>query len=230
LSAPTGHWSSTVGALEHITVTVTAINLPNDLAGRIPERVSIGRSILNLRITEVSVRFLILGLSFVCASVLAQHAPYAGQQERQIKALSNDDIKQYQDGAGMSYALAAELNHYPGPLHTLEFADELKLSAQQRSALKTLMDSHKAEARDIGARLVTAERTLDESFRSERLDAADLRAKVHAAGALQSEYRLAHLETHRRTRDLLTPEQVARYDSLRGYGATGSQSDHRGHK
>jgi hypothetical protein len=40
---------------------------------------------------------------------------------------------------------------------------------------------------------------------------------VRAAGAAAAEYRLSHLETHRRTRALLSAEQVARYDELRGY-------------
>ena len=31
------------------------------------------------------------------------------------------------------------------------------------------------------------------------------------------EYRLSHLETHRRMRTLLTDEQVGRYAELRGY-------------
>jgi hypothetical protein len=42
---------------------------------------------------------------------------------------------------------------------------------------------------------------------------------VKQAALLQGEYRLSHLETHRRMKPLLTAEQVAKYDALRGYGS-----------
>ena len=71
-----------------------------------------------------------------------------------IKALSSDDVEQYLSGAGMGYAKAAELNRHPGPMHVLELADQLKLTAEQRTATAKLMEAHKAEARKIGARLV----------------------------------------------------------------------------
>jgi len=159
---------------------------------------------------------------FLTGSAIAQHPQgYAGHQARDIKALSGEEIKQYRSGAGMSFALAAELNRYPGPMHALELADELNLSDKQRGSLQALMDNHKAEARAIGARLVEAERELDGLFASKNVTATALRAKVRAAGDLRSEYRLSHLDTHRRTRELLTAEQVEHYDHLRGYARDG---------
>lgn len=140
-------------------------------------------------------------------------------------ALSPEEERQYRAGAGMGYAKAAELNHFPGPMHVLELAGELKLSASQRATTKTLMDAHKAEARAIGAKLVAAERAVEQLFRSGRVDPRELAQAVAAAARLQGDYRLSHLETHRRMRGLLTDEQVARYDELRGYG---SKEGHRG--
>jgi Spy/CpxP family protein refolding chaperone len=156
----------------------------------------------------------------------AQHQPYSGQEARDIKALSAEEVKQYLSGAGMGYAKAAELNRFPGPQHTLELADQLRLSTEQRAAVKALMDAHKAEARAIGAKLVDAERVLDHLFRSGRVSQAALSEAVGKAAALQGEYRLSHLETHRRLRDVLTEEQVARYDVLRGYAAGRSTHKH----
>ena len=102
-------------------------------------------------------------LLLVATLALAQHhSGYAGHEARDIKALSADEVKQYQSGAG-------------------------------------------------------SERELDRLFRSGAASEEALQAKVAAAGALRSEYRLAHLETHRRTRQLLSPGQVSRYDHLRGY-------------
>ena len=40
-------------------------------------------------------------------------SPYAGSENREIKALSSDEIASYLQGKGMSLAKAAELNHYP---------------------------------------------------------------------------------------------------------------------
>ena len=160
--------------------------------------------------------------------VYAQHAqPYSGQQARSIKALSEDDVKQYLNGAGMGYARAAELNRFPGPMHVLELADKLSLTGAQRSQTESLMAAHKAEARQLGHKVVEAERALDALFRSERVGEKDLALHVSAVAQAQAGYRLSHLETHRRMRALLTPRQVARYDELRGYAQTAAEPAHK---
>jgi hypothetical protein len=127
----------------------------------------------------------------------AQHHAYHGQHGREIKALSPEEVKQYLAGAGMGYAKAAELNHFPGPQHALELADQLKLDGAQR--------------------LVESERALEALFRAGKVEEEALAGAVRAAAALEGEYRLSHLETHRRMRSWLTQDQVARYDALRGY-------------
>ena len=162
-------------------------------------------------------------------TTFAQHQPYAGQQEREIKALSPDEVKQYLAGAGMGYAKPAEMNRFPGPMHVLELADKLALSPEQRASTKSLMDSHKAEARAIGAKRVESERAIEMLFRSGKLDDTALATSVREAAVLEGEYRLAHLETHRRMRALLSDEQVARYVRLRGYEGAASVS-HEGRK
>ncbi len=168
-------------------------------------------------------QFMIAAL-LLAGAAHAQHQPYAGQHEREIKALSADEVKQYLSGAGMGYAKSAELNHYPGPGHALEFADKLGLSAEQRTATKVLASEHHAQARAIGAQLVDAEYALEQLFRSGRVDEAALARAVRNAAQLAGEYRLSHLETHRRMRALLTDEQIKRYDELRGY--SGSRHAH----
>ena len=50
----------------------------------------------------------------------APPSPYAGLQDRAIKALSDEQIADLRAGKGMSLALPAELNGYPGPAHALE--------------------------------------------------------------------------------------------------------------
>jgi hypothetical protein len=160
-------------------------------------------------------------LVLAATTTYAQHQPYAGQQDREIKALSPDQMKQYLAGAGMGYAMPAELNRFPGPMHVLELADKLVLTLEQLAATRRLMDAHKAEARAIGAKRVESERSIETLFRSGRVDGSVLAARVQEAATLEGEYRLAHLETHRRMQALLTEDQISRYVQLRGYGGSG---------
>lgn len=165
-------------------------------------------------------------LAAAAGAAQPQHQPYAGHHERDIKALSAEAVKQYLEGAGMGYAKSAELNHYPGPAHALELADRLGLSPEQRAATKRLMDAHRADARATGAKLVESERALEALFRTGNVDQGQLAEAVRRAADLQGEYRLSHLETHRRLRAVLTGEQVARYDRLRGYDSSVEQHKH----
>ena len=63
--------------------------------------------------------------------VAAADNPYAGQQTRTIKALSEQEIADYLQGHGMGLSKVAELNHYPGPRHVLDKSEDLGLSAAQ---------------------------------------------------------------------------------------------------
>lgn len=144
-------------------------------------------------------------------------SPYAGQQTREIKALSPTQTADLLAGKGMELAKAAELNGYPGPMHVLELATQLDLSAEQKQASEELMRRHKAEARDLGARLVDAERALDQAFSSRQVDAARLAAHTGNLGRLQALLRQSHLHTHLQQTALLRPEQISRYAQLRGY-------------
>ena len=169
-----------------------------------------------------------IALSGFLAAAHAQHSkPYAGEQSRDVKALSSEEVGQYLAGAGMGYAKAAELNHFPGPMHVLELADQLGLTIEQIATTEKLMKLHKSEARAIGAKLVEAERALDALFRGGKVAHDDLSRAVMRVAALQGEYRLSHLETHRRMRGLLTDEQVRRYDALRGYAEPSRHPRHK---
>jgi len=145
--------------------------------------------------------------------------PYAGEQQREIKALSGQDIQAYENGQGHGFAKAAELNGYPGPMHTLELANELKLSEEQRAQSQALLTQHKAEARRLGAELIAAERALDQAFASRNINAESLNQLTRTAGEKLAHLRAEHLQTHLAQTALLTPEQIERYKTLRGYGS-----------
>lgn len=147
----------------------------------------------------------------------AGHGSYAGEHTREIKSLAERDVTGLLEGQGMGYAKAAELNGYPGPMHTLELRDRLGLTEPQAAASEALMREHKARARALGARLVEAERRLDALFAQRRADQLAVQEASRAAALLQAELRAEHLNTHIAQTALLDPEQIQRYARLRGY-------------
>lgn len=163
------------------------------------------------------------------AAAQTPHSPYAGQQHRAIKALSTEEMHDLAEGRGMGLARAAELNGYPGPMHVLELASELGLTAEQQAATRALQGRMLAEARRLGAEILEAERALDRAFAEQRIDDASLRAATAALAALTGRLRAVHLAAHLEQRALLRPEQVAAYNARRGYGAAPAGAPHRGH-
>lgn len=146
-----------------------------------------------------------------------QHAPYAGLQKRDIKALSEQQLADLRAGRGMSLALPAELNGYPGPAHALELADPLQLSPEQRSKTQALFDQMQREARALGEELIVAERALDRLFQEKRVTPDSLASATALAAAAQGRLRESHLRYHLAMVEVLTPDQVAQYQRLRGY-------------
>jgi hypothetical protein len=157
----------------------------------------------------------------LAAPAAAQHqhgqAPYAGLQDRPVKALSNEQLADLRAGRGMGLALAGELNGYPGPSHVLELADELELSGRQRERVRQLFDLMKAEAIPVGEQLIAQETALDRAFAAREIVPATLQALTAQIGATAGQLRAVHLKYHLDTADLLSPHQRHRYAVLRGY-------------
>jgi Spy/CpxP family protein refolding chaperone len=163
----------------------------------------------------------------IAISAAQTRSPYAGQQHRTIKALSDEEISDLLDARGMGLAKAAELNSHPGPMHVLQFGKELDLSDAQRVATEALYAEMRGKAQAIGRRIIEAERDLDQAFATGRIDAPVLHARVGAIAVLQGELRAVHLAAHLAQRPLLTAEQIARYDELRGYAEKTPHGSHR---
>ncbi|MDB6166649.1 MAG: hypothetical protein JWQ83_1789 [Lacunisphaera sp.] len=150
-------------------------------------------------------------------ALAAAPSPYAGGQNRAIKALSEAEISTLLSGHGMGLARAAELNSYPGPRHVLDLGDELKLTAAQVTALNRVFDAMKAAAIPLGRELITRETELDRLFTGKQATTDAVRALTREIGRLQGELRAVHLNAHVATAGLLHAAQISRYDSLRGY-------------
>jgi len=162
----------------------------------------------------------------VAAASAQQHQPYAGLQQRPVKALSDQEIADLRAGRGMGFALPAELNGYPGPVHVLEQADALKLSAQQRDRTRALFEAMKAETIPLGERLIAQETDLDRAFASRTITAQTLAETTSAIGTTRAALRAAHLRYHLAQVEMLLPEQINRYNELRGYA--GNAQNHQG--
>jgi Spy/CpxP family protein refolding chaperone len=153
------------------------------------------------------------------AAAASTHAasPYAGEQAQGIKSLSLAEVNGLQAGAGMGYAKAGELNGYPGPMHVLELGTQLQLTDGQRAATEKLMATHKPKARKLGEQLLDAERALDAAFSSKQVDAEKVSELTQRIGSLQAALRAEHLQTHLVQTSLLSGQQIAQYQKLRGY-------------
>lgn len=157
-------------------------------------------------------------------------SPYAGEQDRPIKSLSAQEIEDLQAGRGMGLAKAGELNSYPGPAHVLALKSELELDGNQLAATQALFDRMQSEARLIGAEIIALEAQLDRAFAAETIDRARLDDLTGQIGQLHGRLRAVHLQAHLAMKQLLTTQQVAAYDRLRGYGDGGSKPAHGEHK
>jgi hypothetical protein len=167
---------------------------------------------------------LLLAATAAVAQTPVAQTPYAGLQARQVKALSEQQVADLRAGRGMGLALPAELNGYPGPLHVLELAEKLQLSAEQRARMQAMFEAMKADAIPLGHRIIEQETELDRQFASRTVTAESLKAATAAIAATQGQLREAHLKYHLATIEVLSPAQVHKYAELRGYsGGDGPQ-------
>lgn len=161
----------------------------------------------------------------------ASPSSYAGEEAREIKAMSAEDVQSYLSGKGMGLAKSAELNGYPGPSHVLALASELGLDSEQQKRSRSLFVSMEADAVKYGRLLIEEERKLDRLFATKQVTPELLASSLEQIGALQARVRVAHLEAHLAQIRILTPEQTARYNELRGYSSVqpAHKHEHRHH-
>ena len=176
------------------------------------------------RITATALLCL-LGAAPAAFAAESARSPYAGEQYREIKALSGKEVQDLLAGRGMGLAKSAELNRYPGPAHVLELSDRLGLSMEQKARSQSVFDAMEARSRELGKALVEREAELDRLFATREVTRATLESSLAEIAKLQGELRGVHLEAHLAQTDILTAEQVASYAELRGYGGM----DHSGH-
>ena len=144
-------------------------------------------------------------------------SPYAHAQSAEVVSLSEAEVRALRSGEGMGLARAAELNHFPGPKHLLEFASALGLDEAQVERIEEIFSAMRTQAVSKGEAILEAERHLAHLFASGHASLESVtRASAHLGelrGALQAIHLVAHIEAARE----LSAEQITHYDRLRGY-------------
>jgi len=171
----------------------------------------------------------VASLSVLTTFVWANTQPYAGQDTRPIAALSAQDIDDLQNGRGWGLALPAELNGYPGPVHVLELADDLNLTADQRAQVQAVFGRMKAGAIELGTAYIAAEQQLNDLFENGAASAAQIRELTGTAAEIRGQLRAVHLAAHLEIPTILTRHQAILYKQLRGYAGGQGHSGHNTH-
>jgi len=151
-------------------------------------------------------------------------SPYAGQESRGIKSLSETEIEGLLAGAGTPFggmAKLGELNGYPGPKHVLEAVEfgEFELTEGQLEKIENLYEEMRSEAIELGTKIIEIEQRLDDSFADKSMTLEVLESEVTKSAELYGQLRFLHLKYHLFMVDILTSEQVEKYNELRGYNS-----------
>jgi hypothetical protein len=162
---------------------------------------------------------MLLPLSAHAASDDSHRSEYAGEEHREIKSLSESDIEELRKGAGWGLALAAELNGVPGPVHLLEMKKEIALSPEQIGQIETLFEQMRGQAIELGTELIDLERELNNHFAQGTINEELLRGLLGQIAQVHAHLRFVHLSAHLKTPGILTTEQIALYNELRGYSS-----------
>lgn len=139
-----------------------------------------------------------------------------------LRAIAPEKVTALLEGKGLEMAKSAELNHHPGPAHVLELAEPLGLAPEQIAQTRANFQTMQDEAKRLGQQWLEEEAALEARFSSGDINEETLQAALERIGALQSRLRGVHLQAHLRQARLLTPEQIAHYETLRGYHTPGT--------
>ncbi len=145
------------------------------------------------------------------------HSKYAGQENRMIKSLSDDDIKKLRNGGGWGLAKAAELNGVPGPTHLLELKHQVALRDDQVVAIEASFREMKSQAISYGEKLIDLEKQLGHLFRSGSVNHATLRVALGEIATTRMELRYVHLSSHLDMLAIISQDQIKKYNEIQGY-------------
>lgn len=132
-----------------------------------------------------------------------------------VRTLSMQQYNAYLKGeADDDMAMVAEQNHYPMPDKVLKFGNELKLTPvqiQKITDINTLMHRRRLQ---VGQSIVNNEKTLDSLFKYKKVNDGNLVFYTNRFGLYQGELKNAMLQACWATQQLLSAQQLKKYESL----------------
>jgi hypothetical protein len=155
----------------------------------------------------------------IAASEPEYKSKYIGQEKREIKTLSSEDINELRTGAGWGLAKAAELNGLPGPKHVLDMKKEIGLTVEQEKMIIALFKDMKEESIKLGNTLIEYEKELNDRFAERNIDEKVLEELLNKISETYRSLRYVHLSAHLKTPDILSEDQIRQYNELRGYSS-----------
>jgi Spy/CpxP family protein refolding chaperone len=153
-------------------------------------------------------------------------SPYVSQLDSPVRGLSAQEVDDLLNGRGAGYARSAELNGYPGPRHVLDMKEEINLSPEVAGQIEVIFAQMEAKTKALGHEIVQREMALSQAFAENSLSEAEMQAEVEALARLYGQLRAGHLQAHFQTKPLLSAEQLAQYNELRGYTGTSVPPNH----
>lgn len=173
--------------------------------------------------------FLLTSFVLLADEKESHKSDYTGEVDRVIKSLSANDIKDLTLGNGMGLAKAAELNGYPGPKHVLEMQEELLLEKEQLTSIKLIFEEMKSQARSQGKIFISLEKSLNDHFSNATITNDTLEPTLKNISEAKNNLRYIHLSAHIKTTEILSKNQIKKYNQLRGYSNNPCEKIPEGH-
>lgn len=173
--------------------------------------------------------FLLTSFVVIADEKESHKSKYTGEVDRVIKSLSAKDIEDLTLGNGMGFAKAAELNGYPGPKHVLEIQEELFLEKEQLTSIKQIFEEMRSQAQSQGQKLISLEKELNDYFSNTTITNDILETTSKKIAEAKSNLRYIHLSAHIKTTEILSKNQIKKYNQLRGYADNPCEKIPEGH-
>jgi uncharacterized protein (DUF305 family) len=134
-----------------------------------------------------------------------------------IRGLSPGEAHAIGAGEGAGMARAAELNGIPGPRHVLDLAEQLGLTPGQHAEITAIHATMHEEAIRVGQAYLDAQHAFEQQLRDPARRGQALTTQHPEVTTLHGELQRTHLRAHVATASVLSEEQIATYNTLRGH-------------
>lgn len=182
---------------------------------------------MQLKLSISVVAIVALGTIALAGSSLSglsnAQSPHITQLDNPVRGLDAQEVDDLLNGRGAGYARTAELNSYPGPRHVLDLRQELALSTEQEQQIEIIFRRMNTEAKQVGQNIVELEQQFSNTFAQGAISESEIEEQTQQLAMLYGQYRAIHLQPHLEVQRLLSPDQIAKYDELRGYSSASVQ-------